>query len=108
MTEGDNREQTPTTKRALGPDDVGQWLVFTQGSVHLWDLDARTYRRQPGNGRSRFEWDGRTVRITHVGRWPVVGQTSLVWFDDPARPDKVEQWRQSSTIREIRPCTGGP
>lgn len=34
----------------------GRWVVASQGSTHLWDLDALTYTRRPGptspSGRS--------------------------------------------------------
>lgn len=85
----------------LTADDTGQWLVTTLGSRHVWDLDAGTYQRIPGATRASFDWDKAVVRLTRVERWPAVGSTSFIWFDDPALPDLVEQWRQSSTIVSI-------
>jgi len=62
-----------------------------------------TYRRVPGEqcASGAFAYDGRTVSITRIERWPVIGSTSLVWFDDPSAPAEREQWRQSSTIVRI-------
>ena len=80
----------------------GRWLVISQGSTHLWDLDAGTYARIPGPGRSGgYPHDGRPMPITRVDRWPVVGSTSLVWYDDPNSPLTREHWRQSSIIASI-------
>lgn len=92
------------TVHALGPDMSGRWLVTTQGSTHVWDLDAMTYQRHPGP-RSRsgaFAHDGVAHRITRVTLWPVVGGRSFVWFDDPDEPTLLEHYRISSTIVEIR------
>ena len=56
----------------------GRWLVTTQGSTHLWDLDAMTYSRRPGpNSLSGgFAWDQQAMPITKVLRWPAVGGRS--------------------------------
>lgn len=35
---------------ALTPEMSGRWLVTTQGSAHVWDLDAMTWERRPGPG----------------------------------------------------------
>ena len=86
---------------ALSPESTGRWLVTTQGSQHIWDLDAMTYRRLPGDASGMFSHDDRVVRITRVERWPAVGGTSFLWFDDPEHPAFVEHWRQSSRIEKI-------
>jgi hypothetical protein len=80
---------------------TGRWLVRSQGSRHLIDLDAMTYQRLPGPGRARFAHDGHPVRLTRMNRWLRVGSTFLVWVDDPTRPDLLEHWHQSSTIVSI-------
>jgi hypothetical protein len=81
----------------------GRWLVATQGSCHEWDLDAMTYMRIPGPGSlsGPFALDRQPMAITRVQRWPRVGSASLVWYDDPADPDRLEHWRQSSRIVSI-------
>ncbi|QFS90491.1 hypothetical protein FIV07_06995 [Mycobacterium sp. THAF192] len=95
---------------ALTPDSAGCWLVTTQGSTHVWDLDAMTYTRRPGPASlsGAFDHDERAMPITRVQRWPRVGQTSLVWFDDPEAPAERELSRQSSTIVSITALPGSP
>jgi len=39
---------------ALSPESTGRWLITTQGSQHIWDLDAMTYWRLPGNASGMF------------------------------------------------------
>lgn len=90
----------------LSPESRGKWLITTQGSQHVWDLDAMTYRRLPGEGRGKFAHDGRVVRITRVEAWPRIGQTFLLWFDDPEHPELLEHWRRSSRINNIEPLGG--
>lgn len=47
---------------------TGRWLVTTQGSTHLWDLDAMTYVRNPRRCDMRrvLDWDGQKVPIWKV------------------------------------------
>ena len=85
---------------ALGPESAGRWLVHSRDGEHLFDLDAGSYRRTPGPGRSRFAHDGHTVKLTRVERWPRVGDQSI-WVDDHREPDLIEHWHQSSTIASI-------
>lgn len=58
-------------------------------------------------GQSHWREKGKPSRvaygITRVSRWTRVGSTSLVWYDDPAAPDRRERWRQFSTIVSITP-----
>ncbi|SOD73563.1 hypothetical protein SAMN05892883_2858 [Jatrophihabitans sp. GAS493] len=88
------------TIEALRDGLGGRWLVTSQGSQHVWDLDAMTYQRLRGEGRQRFAHDDATHPITRVVAYPAVGASSHVFFDDPLNPD-MEQWRISSTIRLI-------
>lgn len=88
---------------ALAPQMNGSWLVTTQGSDHIWNLDHMTYTRLP-RSRSRsgaFAFDRQAMAITRVERWPRVGSTSLLWYDDPTNPDDTGHWRQSSRIVSI-------
>ncbi len=90
----------------------GRWRVQTQGSTHEWDLDTMTYLRTAGprSPSGPFAFDSRPMPITKVERWPRVGSTSLVWYDDPHDSDQIEHWRQSSriiSISEIR-CPTAP
>lgn len=87
----------------LTADMKGRWIVQTQGSQHIWDLDAMTYKRLPGT-RSQsgdFPFDRTPMTLTRVERWPRVGDTSLVWYDDPTDGERTQHWRQSSGIISI-------
>ncbi|WP_395307979.1 hypothetical protein V4U86_21705 [Mycobacterium sp. AMU20-3851] len=77
--------------------------MTTQGSTHVWDLDAMTYTRRPGptSLSGGFAHDECAMPISRIERWPRVGGTSLVWFDDPEALAERELWRQSSTIVSI-------
>ena len=102
-------EQQPQDVQAPAPEQVdrlepgmgGVWLVSSRkATTHLWDLDAMTYRRQPGPGSSRMAYDDTTVSITNVDAWPEVGGRALVFFGDPQDPF-MEQWRLCSAICSI-------
>ena len=91
----------PEQLERLAPGVGGVWLVSSRkGTTHLWDLDAKTYRRQPGPGSSRMAYDNTTVPIPNVGAWPEVGGRALVFLDDPQNPF-MAQWRFCSAIRSI-------
>lgn len=87
----------------------GTWLVRTQGSEHVWDIqpDRVMYRRIPGKGRQSFPADEHFVRLTCIQRWPTIGDTFFVWFDDPQYPSLMDQWRRSSTIVSIESLDTG-
>ncbi|MBU8826962.1 hypothetical protein [Mycolicibacterium goodii] len=96
---------TPTEKTVekLDPAMGGVWLVVSQGSQHIWDLDTMTYTRVPG-ARSlsgKFAMDGKPIPIARVERWPQVGATSLFFFDDSTDAARYEHYRQSSRIDSI-------
>jgi hypothetical protein len=93
--------RTHTYVQSIDETSKGRYLVTTQGSQHIWDLDVMTYQRLPGSSSAAFAHDTSELQITSVERWPEVGRTSLVWFDDPAHPQLLEHWRQSSTIATI-------
>lgn len=87
----------------LTPDMSGRWLVRAQGSMHIWDLDEMSYIRLPGphSLSGPFKFDGAPQIIRGVDRWPAVGSTSLLWFEDTVRPGRGGRWRQSSLIDSI-------
>jgi hypothetical protein len=76
-------------------------MVSTRGSQHTFDLDAGTYCRRPRPGHGHFPYDGDTVSLTRVERWPRIGGAFLIWVDDPRLPDLVEHWHQLSAILSI-------
>lgn len=86
----------------LRPEMRGRWLVTTQGSRHVWDLDTMTYRRMPGatSRAGAMPHDQVMLQINRVVSWPRVGECSFIWCDDPDNP-LMEHWRRSSTITSI-------
>jgi hypothetical protein len=91
----------PHEVAALNESSRGRWLITTKRTQHIWDCDNGTYQRVPGLTSKRMEYDGETVAIGRVTRWPRLGATFLFWFDDPLDPDLLEHWRQSSPIESI-------
>lgn len=81
----------------------GVWKVTTQGSEHVWNLDASTYTRIPGAASlsDGFDYDNVAHKITRVDIYPKVGGVARVWLDDPDNPLEIEQFRQSSTVAKI-------
>ena len=102
-TEQSEPEQLESVE-ALDETMHGRWAVESQGSVHVWDLDAMTYSRHPGpdSPSGAFDYDGIEHRITRVTSWPSVGGQSFIWYDDPQQPYTREQFRRSSVIVSIR------
>lgn len=92
------------TIKSLSPAMRGAWLVRTERSLHLWDLDEMTYTRRPGPSDSGFggmHWDGRPMPITHVAAWPSLGDNFIVWFDDPEDSDQREHCHSSTAVLTI-------
>lgn len=85
----------------------GRWLVETQGSFHVWDLDAFTYARVPGreSRAGSMAYDGDAFKIWSVSAWPTVGACALVDYTDPTNFTQT-QFRRSSTVRSIRRIEG--
>ena len=75
-------ETETETVQELTSDMGGVWLVTTQGSTHIWDLDNWTYTRRPGRGRGNFVGDGVPQRIWSVGRFPKLGESFYVELDE--------------------------
>lgn len=85
------------TVSELTADTGGRWLVTTQGSQHVWDLDAWTYERRPGRGRGQFVGDGVPQRIWCVGAFPKVGFSFYVELDDT--PTQVQTRLSTEVVR---------
>ncbi len=83
----------------LTEDMTGKYLVTTQGSTHLWNIDEKYYVRNPGPESKSFNIPGyfnnREIYWIKVGVWPKVGSMfhTILHGDVP--------WHQSSTIRSI-------
>lgn len=93
----------PETVTALYEGMTGRWWVRTQGSEHLFDLDRQEYTRHQLDGLNAMAHDGKIVQLSHVHRWPVVGETFLItwvlYLNDLDHP--VGMTHRSSTIRAI-------
>lgn len=87
--------------KQIKPGSTGRYKITTQGSEHLWDLDAMTWVRTQKDGWNPMpDKDGVVVRIEDVLRWPKVGSGFLV--SCTTRPQQIRaEWHQSSTIRSI-------
>lgn len=97
----DTSSITSTTAARLGPDDRGRWLITTQTSQHVLDLDAGTWQRLPGQDAPTFRYDLTPLCWTRLDLWPAVGGAMLVCFDVQDGMFTVEHWRLSSPIRSI-------
>jgi hypothetical protein len=92
----------------IDANSTGRYLVSTQSSQHIWDLDAMTYQHLSTKRGSGSPQDTEVLPITVVERWPAVGCTSLLWFDELVETIlPIEHWRQSSTIVSIEQLTPG-
>lgn len=66
----------------LNPETGGRWLVNTEGTRHIFDLDAGSYTRWPGRGTmSTFDFDRTELPLTRFHRQPVVGGRFELDFD---------------------------
>ena len=95
-------ETTGEQADELTPQNTGRWLITTQGTVHLWDLDQMTYVRMPSEASKpgSMGHDHRPVPLTRAVRWPKIGECSCIWYDDP--DSKLwEHWRISSEVQKI-------
>lgn len=93
---------TGETTEELAPESAGRWLVTTEHSRHIWDLDAMTYTRLPKHPEARrHDHDATVVRINRVVWWPKVGTRPYLWFDDPENPMFIEHWRINTAVVKI-------
>lgn len=104
-----------TSVDALRPGMTGVWVVHTQGSSHVFDLDRMTWRRipSPSSGFGPQPTDGVEHTITEMRFWPRVGSLFVLWIDDCDSGVTKERWHRSSRIRLIErrdaaAADGGP
>lgn len=91
----------------LTAEDSGVYMVETQGSFHLWNLDEGWYIRNPSRiptdqqivseALRGFdpEFSGTRQPLGSVERYPEVGNTFFVRLPPP------QNWHQSSLIKSI-------
>ena len=88
-----------TNVNELTEEMTGSYLVTTQGSTHLWNLDEKYYVRNPGPlSKSRGipgYFNGREIRWVEVTRWPKVNDVFFTILNGDV------PWHQSSTIKSI-------
>lgn len=101
MDRSENDEACTPTE--LTPEMGGRWEVDTGNSIHVWDLDAMTYIRQPGPTARPLSHDGVEVTIKRVHTWPKLRKRFMVWFDDP-NYSYMDHWRISSPVKRITPA----
>jgi len=88
--------------KKLSPGMRGMYLVTTQSSTHIWNLDDMEYTRVPGKkSRNSFAYDYVPAKITLIAKWPEVGNISCIFYDDPY-DRSMEQYRISSKIKSIK------
>lgn len=85
----------------LDPNSTGRWLIHTNKTVHVVDLDARTYERRPGPESKPFPGDNSPMSFTRIDLWPCIGQRMMIWFDDPRAPELFEYFHLTSSVRKI-------
>ncbi len=83
----------------LTADMKGIYLVTTQGSKHIWNLDEMKYMRMPGEASKSIgfsdSFNHAWQEITSVEAWPVVGKCFFT------RVASSTNWHRSSTIVSI-------
>ena len=78
----------------------GQWMVWTVGSGHLFDLDAQMVTRIPGQN-ARASFNDRPRPLLKI-RQCQVGQRGYWLMQPDAEEESVEHyWHLSSTIQRI-------
>lgn len=88
------------TIHTITPNDRGVFLVTTQGSEHLWEIEDDgsvfvTRESQRVNPYGLNMINGRRNVVTSVEAWPMLGGTFLYCMSGDI------PWTRSSTIRNI-------
>jgi hypothetical protein len=87
--------------KQLKADAKGKYLITTQGSQHLWDMDQEpwTWVRMQKDGLNPMYFDERTQYIRIIEAMPAVGGTFRIWWSET--PDGMVTWHISSIIVKI-------
>ena len=88
---------------ALNPSMKGRWIVKTQGSEHVWDLDLHLYERHQLDGLNPMRRDREPLVLmpSHVMRWPEVGHVFIILVSDVSEDPTTATLRTSSLITSI-------
>lgn len=93
---------TGETTDALTAEDTGQWLVTTEHSRHIWDLDQMVYTRLPDHLDAQpHGHDEAVMAIDRVARWPEVGARPHLCFYEPGLPRYFKDWRINTAVVKI-------
>lgn len=91
----------------LIPHMGGKWVVQTQGTLHVWDLDEETYERRQHDGLNPMRSDREVVDLppNNVITWPKVGEVFHILIEVDSYDGYGITSRRSSLIRSITPYT---
>lgn len=78
--------------------ETGLWEVTTEGSTHLFDLDAMTWARYPRATAIRTLHDGNSEPIVEFGTLPRKNRRTLLWYRSPGSG----KWALSSPVVRIK------
>lgn len=93
---------------ALAPGMTGKWMVHTEFSNHLFDLDLHLYRRQQiDRAFNELRKDDLPLVLepTHIIFWPEVGKEFTIVISVAGNSD-VATVRTSSIVRSIEQVGG--
>ena len=91
----------------LIPHMGGKWVVQTQGTLHVFDLDEETYERRLHDGLNPMRADREIVDLppSSILKWPKVGEVFHIVIDVDDYDGYFGTHRRSSQIRSITPYT---
>lgn len=88
---------------ALTPKSRGRWLVETEsGSLHIFDLDKRTYQRRPRAGARRLDCDKSPCEILEIEHWPTVNSPFGIWVAHPKKRDYEISFNSTYVLQIVK------
>lgn len=106
MIERDSGDlRTEGAVEELTPGMTGRWIVQTQGTLHLFDLDAHEYERRQHDGLNPMRQDHTRVALPDdaIIVWPTVGSMFRIVVSVDGYDGYMGSVRTSSLIRSITP-----
>jgi len=90
----------------LSPGMKGRWIVQTQGTLHLFDLDKWEYSRRQHDGLNPMRQDHEVVALPEdsIILWPQVGSLFRIVVSVDSYSGYMGSVRTSSLIRSITPA----